>query len=248
MMNAATFNAYLDMVGISHKTAAKECSVDRQTIKRWCLGKYDIPSAIEKWILDKVKMHDACVEEICKNARIESTAEGVTFIPYERYREPREGGETALSAALKERSWRMAAISNAIYRLRTEGYVVVCDYDSPEEEFAIETPWHCHEQTESRFDSHDTRQDRQSNHQSDYNRYDRYVIGKDGSYIGDSLLIKAVIDGEIEKPFWIPREDIEKCKSKVRKSTKHSAQESKAWTPTTMLSNSSSQLETDPQT
>lgn len=47
-MNVATFNAYLDMVGISHKTAAKECSVDRQTIKRWRLGEYDIPSAIEK--------------------------------------------------------------------------------------------------------------------------------------------------------------------------------------------------------
>lgn len=57
MMNAATFNAYLDMVGISHKTAAKECSVDRQTIKRWCLGEYDIPNAIEKWILDKVKIY-----------------------------------------------------------------------------------------------------------------------------------------------------------------------------------------------
>lgn len=244
MMNAATFNAYLDMVGISHKTAAKECSVDRQTIKRRCLGEYDIPSAIEKWILGKVKMHDACVEEICKDARIESTAEGVAFIPYERYREPRKAGETALSAALKERSWRMAAISDAICRLRTEGYEVVCDYNAPEKDNRINTVRYDVETSEGesmdkkrtypvrggdhfRVNGMSTQVDNSpySSHgislgdsAEGYNRYDKYVTGIDGSYIGNEPLIKAVIDGEIEKPMWMPKQDIETYKNIIANS------------------------------
>lgn len=243
MMNSATFNAYLDMLGISHKAAAEECAVDRQTMKRWCTGEYDVPHGVEKWILRRLMEHDAYVQDICDKARVAVNDEDVAFIAYPRYADPRVGGGAAAVEAMKERSWVMAAVTEAMGRLRAEGYTVMLDYNTLSDGSRIDSAWRRDKPVEggclavrcpkARYDGNyfwtctetgeDVGPDKLACHiglgepEPQRNMYDRYVINEEGVYIGDDLLIKAVIDGEIEKPRWMPEEDIEAYRRGVRK-------------------------------
>lgn len=243
MMNSATFNAYLDMLGISHKAAAEECAVDRQTMKRWCTGEYDVPHGIEKWVLRRLEIHDAEVREMCDRARVAVNDENVAFIPYPRYADPREGGGAAAIEAMKERGRIMAVVTEAIGILRAEGYTVMLDYDALSDGRKVISAWrrdkpvaggcldvkcpHAVYDGNYCWTCDETGDDVGPDKLACYiglgepepepNKYDRYVIDENGVYIGDDLLIKAVIDGEIEKPRWMPEEDIEAYKRGVRK-------------------------------
>lgn len=243
MMNSATFNAYLDMLGISHKAAAEECAVDRQTMKRWCTGEYDVPHGVEKWILRRLEKHDAFVQDICNKARVAVNDENVAFIAYPRYSDPRDGGGAAATEAMKERTWMMAAVTEAIGRLRAEGYTVMLDYETLPDGSRIDSAWRRDKPVaggcldincpKAVYDGNyfwtcsetgdDIGPDSRACHigrgepEPARNMYDDYVLDEDGVYIGDDLLIKAVIDGEIAKPRWMPEEDIEAYKRGVRK-------------------------------
>ncbi len=243
MINAATFNAYLDVLGISHKAAAAELAVDRQTMKRWCTGNLDVPRGVENWILRRLEEHDRAVDEICLRARMAVDSRDVAFIAYDRYSDPRGGDGDDLSEAIKQRGREMAALSAAIGRLRAEGYSVVCDYTTDSEGRRVDAAWlqdepapgTCLAQNcphavydgnyrwKCTYNGDDVDPYTLACHvglrddEDEPGRYDDYVLDEDGVYIGDDNLIKAVLDGEIDRPEWLPLEDIEEYKRGVRK-------------------------------
>lgn len=239
MMNKATLNVYLDMLGISHAAAAEECAVDCETMELWCTGMYAVPRGVEKWILRRLEEHDVYVQEICSRARLAADDENMVLVPCDQRVIPRNGGNAAASEAMNKYEWQMAAVKDAVVRLRSEGYTVILDYRVKPDRDSIEAAdriaegcldigcphaiydgyynWTCSKFHDDIGPFTDSCFVGRGESEPDPNFYDRYVLDEDGVYIGDDLLIKAVIDGEIEQPRWMPDEDVEAYKRGVRK-------------------------------